>query len=163
MIGYLKRASHFLYIKYFKELNISNKNLKNVEMDTYKLKELNNRLPNLKILYEILVDNKGYYLPKWESKSCTYSYLMKIVKDSTIFKVMRQNITKPPMIKQTKTIEDLLDIIGSILTKKGLSLGFDIDKRPDKEWVLNILYFLEPKNPVFFFEEESLERQFPKG
>jgi len=53
-------------------------------MEKYTLKALNEKLGNLETLYHILVDNKGLYLPKWESRSCTFTFLL-IIKINKIF------------------------------------------------------------------------------
>ncbi len=132
-------------------------------MENLSLKELNKKIPDCKFLYDILVDNKGYYLPKFSSKSCTLSYLMKIVKDPTVFKPFRAKISKPPYVKQRKTVEDLLNIVEELLKKDKLTLGLDPDTRPDKEWLIDVLHMINPKHPIFLYEDHALEREFPKG
>lgn len=131
-------------------------------MEKQNIKELNSQLPNCRTLYEVLVDNKGYYLPKWQSHSCTVEYLLELVKNEKIFRVKRSEISRPPIIKQKKTVEELIDMVEELLKKKNLNLGFKGERKPDKEWIINILHHLDPKNPIFHFEEDKLTREFPK-
>ena len=131
-------------------------------MKKVNLKEINSQLPNLRTLYNILVDNKGYFLPSFESHACTSKYLMRVIKDERVFRVLRNNITEPGIIKQNKTVNELFDIISRILKDKNLDLGFDEDYHPDKDWLIKVLYHLEPKNPIFLFEEETITREIPE-
>ena len=131
-------------------------------MQKTNLKELNNKLPNLRTLYDILTDNKGYFLPKFHSKAWTLDYLLKVVGDQKIFKINRNLITKPPMVKQRKTVEELVEIINNLLKTKSLELGFSYDNQPDINWLIDVLFYLEPKNPIFTIEEDICERPFPK-
>ncbi len=94
-------------------------------MQKSNIKELNKKILNLKTFYDVLVDNKGHFLPRFRSKTCTFSYLMKVVRDQKILKVSRNSITKPA-VKQKKTVEDLVEIINNLLKTKSLSLGFEL-------------------------------------
>ena len=87
-------------------------------MEKLSLKELNKKLPDSRILHDILVDNKGYYLPKRSSKACTIPYSMRIVKDPKVLKPFRKQITKVPYVKQNKTVEELVDIANDLLKKR---------------------------------------------
>ncbi len=130
-------------------------------MKIVNLKEINSQLPNLRTLYNLLVENKGYFLPSFDSHACTAKYLMSIIKDNRIFKVLRKDITVPPGIKQKKTVDELSEMISGILKEKNLELGFDTDYHPNKDWLIKVLHYLSPENSVFEFEEESLFREMP--
>ena len=86
-------------------------------MKKWNIKELNTKLPSLGSLYDILVDSKGYYLPDFKNYACSRNYLLKIVKDESVFKVLKKEISEPPIIKQQKSVEDLLEIITEIIQK----------------------------------------------
>ena len=129
-------------------------------MDSINIKELNEKIPNLKTLYEILTDSKGLYLPKFESHACTLNYLMKVIKDEKTFTITRDKITEPPIVKQNKNVGELMEIITEVLDKKKIYLGFDEEKMPNKDWLIKVLNAIEPKNPIFLLEEEIIKRQF---
>ena len=44
-----------------------------------------------------------------------------------------------------------------MLLEKKKDLGLDISKLPDKQWMLDILFFLEPQNKLFNFKGEETE------
>ncbi len=85
---------------------------------------------------------------------------MKVIKDERTFKINRDKITEPPVVKQNKNVEELMEAITELLDKKKMCLGFDEEKKPNKDWLVKGLYALEPKNTIFILEEELIKRQF---
>ena len=61
---------------------------------------------------------------------------MKVIRDEKIFKVKRKIIINPPLVKQKKTVNELIEIIDNLLESKKLSLGFTQDNSPDKDWLI---------------------------
>ena len=57
--------------------------------------------------------------------------------------------------KKVKKI-DLYAALSFLLEKKK-DLGLDISKLPDKQWMLDILFFLEHQNKLFNFKGEETE------
>ena len=131
-------------------------------MKKVNLREINSQLPNLQTLYNILVDNKGYFLPTFESHACTAKYLMGIIKDEKIFKVLRKDIAEPGILKQKKTVDELVEIISDFLKEQNLELGFDSENLPNKDWLIKVLYHLKPKHAAFLFEDEAITREIPE-
>jgi hypothetical protein len=70
---------------------------------------------------------------------------MKVVSNQTIFKVNRNLITKLLKVMQRKIVEELVDLINNLLKPKRVILAFDNESFPNKNWLINVFFFLEPE------------------
>jgi hypothetical protein len=96
------------------------------------------------------------------SKTITAHYLQSIL-ENKIYSVKRNEISmNATTYKKIKKL-DLYMMVSAILENKKLNLGFDIYKIPNKQWLLDILQHLDPKNSLFSFKEDTNEIpiQFP--
>ena len=118
-------------------------------------KELWERFPTVRHLYSYLEDKKGLYLPYYEDmknrdQAITIDYLVEVLKGAA-FPIARGSIRKPPRIKKPVLKLELQEKIEKISNKKCLFLE---GRLPAKEWLLEVLYSLNPKDELFTDEEE---------
>ncbi len=117
--------------------------------------ELREIFPTVGTLYNYLEDKKGLYLPFYggdgnRDQSITVDYLFEILK-GTAFSIRRENIKKPPRVKKACLKWELQEKIEKVSNKKCL---FPEGRLPSKEWLLEVLYSLDPSDEVFTMESE---------
>ncbi len=125
--------------------------------------ELRQRLPTIRDQYKFLVDEKKLYLPKWKilrnrPKCITEKYLLGILMGQ-IFSIKEDKIKKPKDITKNLTKLELQKILEGLVDKP---LGFEIDREPDRKWLVKVIYSLSPNNEVFQSTEQELGKLLPK-
>lgn len=111
------------------------------------LKDVNKFIRTKFHTYEIL--SKVYYLPDFKSKAITKEYLQNYCLDPIpIFVVRRDEIIMHHPRFNNHTALELLEFLQKMVeTKKSKPLGLDSDSLPNKEWMINLLMFLDPTDP----------------
>lgn len=49
---------------------------------------------------------------------------------------------------------ELVEIINNLLKTKPLSCGYEPENMPDKDWLIDVPYYLEPKNPILLYKRK---------
>ncbi|CAD8169671.1 unnamed protein product [Paramecium pentaurelia] len=109
------------------------------------IEEANRLVGSLKSLYTGLV-LKEYYLPKFKSASFKSEYLLGFVQ-MRVFTCQAKNIKIAYLIKEATKIDlyrELHQLVG-----KEIDLGLTSQKLPDREWLINVLYFVSPNHSYF--------------
>ncbi|CAD8176141.1 unnamed protein product [Paramecium pentaurelia] len=115
---------------------------------TYKvitIEEANRLVGSLKSSYTGLV-LKGYYLPKLKSACITSEYSLGVAL-MRVFICQAKDIKIAYLIKQAKKIDlyrELHQLVG-----QEIDLDFTSKMLPDREWLINVLYFVFPNHSYF--------------
>lgn len=93
-----------------------------------------------------MLKSEGLYLPKIEASCIKTDYLLGVA-NNKYFSISINKVTFCP--KQTKKVSKL-DLFLDIQSKmENIIFGFDINYLPDREWLVNILFTIDPNNKVF--------------
>jgi hypothetical protein len=129
-------------------------------MEKKPITHLNFLVPGVKALYDILVDQKHYFLPEFGRPATSQEYLYGII-TGRIFAIKQDKI-KPCRVIKKCTALDLFDIMKNLI--RDLPLGFDETNMPDKEWMEKVIFSLSPDHAIFKeSKEEVIYREIPKG
>ena len=102
---------------------------------------------------------EGYYLPKLKSPSITGDYLWKVLNDN-VFRMKTSEIKFGVTFKNIQK-NHIFEEIENLLIQKHLKpLGFYQEKLPDKDWLKNLLFTLNPQH--HFFSKFSKSDNVPK-
>ena len=96
--------------------------------------------------YAIFIQ-KNLYLPKYKSKTITGNYLYSLSLKE-IFSVRRDQI-HPAYDYQNNSKLKLFEILVNDIKKTVFQLGFDQFKLPDKQWLVDIIFYMKPNHRMF--------------
>ena len=113
-------------------------------------------VPNLQSFYDILSEIKGFYLPKFDSKCITEEYLLSVAKKQ-VFTISKDKI-KFGSLKTKKFRTDLMEILQGLTQ---LPLGFTEEHYPNKRWLINCIYSLNPLHKIFQTPYSGFTRELP--
>jgi len=119
---------------------------------------LNKFIKNQKGLYDILVNQKGLYLPNLETKAITDKYLIGVLKGE-FFRIERTACKVPPKPTKRVSVPDLIEILEKLSQK---TLGFDVLTPPNKEWLVSVIYALDANHDLFAPIHAKEMREIPK-
>lgn len=111
---------------------------------------LNRMIGNVKNFYFALLD-KGWYLPSYNKGSLSFSYLWNVFSDKC-FRIQREKVKKAIVFKNLTKMQ-----VFEALNAKVRNLGFQTEKLPEKQWMLDVLYTIDPENRIFNREEGIIE------
>jgi hypothetical protein len=94
-----------------------------------------------------MVRKLGYYLPEDHTKAMTCSFLLKTAQ-GTIWRIKTSDVKPYVTLFLTWSCVDLLAYIKEVLLKDEI-VGFDLDKMPDKRYMLNIIHTINPGHEMF--------------
>ncbi len=103
-------------------------------------------LANRENLYR-MVSAEGWFLPESESKAVTVNYLLG-VSSGKFFRIRVSEVHHYPAEKKTWKKLDLFIYLSDVHLRS-VNLGFDYLHLPDRNYLLSILYTLEPTHEVF--------------
>lgn len=101
-----------------------------------------------------LVHDEGYYLPSFKCRAITNNYLQGILA-GRYFRFYKNQIQIPPEIKKEWSKLDLLAFIQGRVGNA--DLGFGPEKMPDRAFLQNVVYTLDPTLEIF----SGVRRQEP--
>jgi hypothetical protein len=113
-------------------------------------------LPNKHALYELLAVEQRYYLPDEMSRCISEKYLLGVAKGDYFRKKIEE--IKYYFGPVNATAAKLYEVL---FNKVETNLGFDIETLPNKKWLADVLYTIDPKNVIFNHPIEETTREFP--
>jgi hypothetical protein len=129
-------------------------------MEKTPITHFNYFVPSCKALYEILVEDKHYFLPGYGDQTITQEYLYKVM-IGQVSTIKDQNIKEWGLLKHATAV-DLYDILKSLAGSK--PSGFDETSLPSKHWMAKVIYALNPQHSIFKdTAEEIFYREVPKS
>lgn len=119
-------------------------------MNEYPVHVLNKILPSKRELYDLLTNSSDFALklPSISSKAVSIKYLLSVA-NGTVFSI-KQSAYRETARKSFLSKVDYYAELG----KLSPNLGFEVDALPDKKWLKNVLYSLQPDHD--FFKNESI-------
>src|SRR5690242_5023322 len=113
-------------------------------------RELREKFPTAESLYSHLEIAKGFYLPVYEDaqnrdQAITIDYLFDVLNGSA-FAIQREAIKKPPRLQKSCLKIELKEKIEKLSSKPCL---FPEGRLPAKEWLVEVLYSLNPQDELF--------------
>jgi hypothetical protein len=116
------------------------------QMAKMSIKYANHILGSKANLYR-LVQLEGWYLPKKEARCCTTNYLFMIV-NGAVYRIGTADI-RPYIVEKIRLPKiDLITMLETNLLR-GQVLGFQPEKLPDRQWLLNVIHSLDCNNEIF--------------
>lgn len=112
------------------------------QLEEISLSSLNKLLGSVQNFYMALLD-QGWSLPKFNRNSITFHYLWSVFMGEC-FRIKRSEVKKGILFKKVSK-KYLFEQITLIVE----NFGFSNEKIPDKEWLIDILFTLEPNNEIF--------------
>ncbi|KAL4500834.1 hypothetical protein ABPG72_020068 [Tetrahymena utriculariae] len=98
----------------------------------------------------------GYYLPSRGSQCISSQYLIGVM-NKQIYCPQRVQVTAG---RQTYKKCKKVEIYNQLCKSKNDTLGFDITRLPDKQWLIDVLYLLNSEHELFqFCENQEKEEQ----
>ena len=130
------------------------------ETITQHISALNAFLPNIDALYLISQEGTyGFYLPKRNSRCITIEYLLQLsnrevfsIEQSKAIKYDNYKILK---IEKIQLYKELMKQITKISEKK---LGFTYKNLPNKKWLVDVLFTINPDNTLFTLLDKEIYR-----
>jgi hypothetical protein len=117
-------------------------------------------LNNKKNLYHTLV-SLGYFLPNIKSKACTCAYLF-FVLNERVFAIKNNRIKHHRLPNVKLTALDLMIRIDKLLAELKLKpLGLQFPNSPNKGWLLDVFFTLNPSNEVFHHPDDDRRVRVP--
>ena len=125
---------------------------------------INNFLPNLDALYEILSSGSyNFFLPARRSRCITSDYLLDLSSRKIYFKTKSEVKIHPNEaglhIEKILLYTALKEILGK---STNLPLGFDEECLPDKHWLITVLYTLNPNHDLLRRFDQVVFREISK-
>ena len=127
----------------------------NLPLQQVSLAEINKMFGSLENMY-LAVHQLGFYLPELKSSCITVFFLLGVVKGE-VFSVKTEKIAPGGakcIFKKTKLqiYEELYELVQKQIIK---DLGFDLSRLPNKQYMLDLIWVINPKNDLFLIKEES--------
>ena len=101
----------------------------------------------------------NFHLPNINSSAVTVAYLLKLASREYYSLNKDKHRRAPRIIDKTLNFDDLLKELAKVV--KG-QLGFETEKCPNRQWVLDCLYSEAPSHPIFFKNSFTVYRSLPK-
>ena len=119
---------------------------------TMSIRYANLILGNKQNLYR-LVSEEGYYLPRYDSRCITTNYLLEVMKGS----VFRICATDVKVCLSERIRYSKIDMISLLETKYlgNTKLGITPDALPNREWLVNVIYTIDPYHDMFVGTSET--------
>jgi hypothetical protein len=114
------------------------------------LSSLNLLLGNVKNFYFALLD-KGWALPAFTKNAITFQYLWDIFTQKS-FRIQRSELKKGVLFRKVSK-KYLFEELNRVIQ----NLGFTSEKLPDKEWMVDLLFTVDPKNNIFLKGGNQIE------
>lgn len=125
---------------------------------------LNAFIPNIDALYSILQEGTfAFYLPKRNSRCVTQEYLLQL-SNRTLFALENNLIVKYDNYRMLR-IEKLQlfkELEKYITSNKKKPLGFTFKNMPNKRWLTDVLFTLDPDNRLFKLLDKDIYRKISK-
>jgi hypothetical protein len=139
-------------------MEIQIQNNENVAVERMKISQLNELLGNVENFYYQVVQH-GFFLPDPKKKTVTVDYLYGVIMGN-YFGIQKTDIRVGHIFKYVSKV----DLYFELKNTTAKELGFDLNSLPNKSWILDVLFTLNPNHP-FFFPPQSSEptRPFPIG
>ena len=110
------------------------------------LKEINNMFGRMDNFYYSVLQ-LGYYLPKLGSSTVTSDYLLGVVKGNYFCPKNSEICLGGASTVKMRSKVQLYELLLPILEKKTtLELGFDLSKLPNKQFLLDLIYLINPEH-----------------
>lgn len=125
--------------------------------------EIRKRLPSVWAIYRFIVDKQKVYLPEWKYKFkkpkwATEKYLKDVMLKNNF--ALDKNKKKDPEELEIKlTRGELISILEQITNKP---LGFETGREPPKEWLVTVIYSLNPDHQMFKPVANEIKRTVTK-
>lgn len=119
-------------------------------MNQYPVHAVNKLLPSKRELYDILSHSDQYslQLPKFGSKTITIQYLLQVA-NGTYFAIRKQDYKEVKIRSALNKIDYYAEVMKTVP-----NLGFGIDNLPDKKWLRDVLFSINPQHQ--FFEIQAI-------
>lgn len=110
------------------------------------LAQLNSKVKSRHHLYSLL--SRKYKLPAFTSKAINTAYLYACcVSPCPIFRIRNEDYHPHFVVTKHVNAKEILDTIEELLREKHLPVsGFDAERLPDLDWLINVYFFLSPKD-----------------
>ncbi|KAL4463836.1 hypothetical protein ABPG74_005773 [Tetrahymena malaccensis] len=134
-------------------MSLNQNNAQNSQIAT--LHQINQMFGSLENMY-LSVEQLGYYLPDLKCSCITAYFLIRVV-NGEIFSVKRSKIA-PGGAKtiKNKTKIELYEILYSLAQQQEKKdLGFDLNRLPNKQYILDLIHVLKPNHSLFKLEDDS--------
>lgn len=146
----------------FEEVQNSDR-IMEIEDERIPLEEIRSRLPTVWDQYKFITEAEKIYLPRWENishkpKWASEKYLVGVMLKK-YFGLKRELIRKPVSVVKRQTKGELVKILEGLVKKP---LGFDMDRKPPKKWLVKIIYSLNPNHEIFQPATEKIMKLIPK-
>ena len=132
-----------------------------MQLNDFPIEKLSLYTPTKAVLYRIMIQNYNYFLPSESSKAVTEDYLLGVLKGN--YFGMKFEERKELRLKNDITASklDLIEEISKLVKKP---LGFTLNQTPDRDWLLDILNTLNPKNKIISGDPATVfTRKLPKS
>lgn len=123
-----------------------------MNLNQYPVHAVNKLLPSKRELYDVLTHSEHYslQLPKFGSKTITIRYLLEVA-NGVFFSIKKHDFKE----FKSKAYLNKIDYFAE-LTKLVPNLGFGIDNLPDKKWLRDVLYSINPGHQFFEIQMVNL-------
>ena len=111
-------------------------------MEEISLSSLNKLLGSVQNFYMALVD-QGWSLPKFNRNCITFQYLWNVFMGSC-FRIKRSELKKGFLFKKISK-KELFETLNLVIP----NLGFSNEKIPEKEWLIDVFFTIQPENDIF--------------
>jgi len=101
--------------------------------------------------YDNLVGYRNLYLPRFTSLAISEPYVDAVYRNEVFF-IRKDHVKRPNYVKKCVSAELMKSVNDEITKQKLLPLGIDETCPPNKEWLIDILYTLNP-DCEFFTED----------
>lgn len=106
------------------------------------------KFPTVRSMYEFL-EMEGWYLPEFQKHGNVHrcfdeDYLMRLILEQA-FRIQRSEIRVAPTLKRSCKKEELVGILDKLVENR-TNFG---PRTPPKEWIVNVIHTIDPKNSIF--------------
>ena len=99
-----------------------------------------------------MVKALGWFVPEYASKAVTVQYL-NYVMNGAVFRMKKTDMKRHSLEVKSYSA---MDLVGAIETKLGHKMGFELQKLPNREYLLDVLFTLDDQHEVFQGNQEKL-------
>lgn len=120
-------------------------------MNQYPIHAVNKLLPSKRELYDVLSHSDHYslQLPKFGSKAITINYLLQVA-NGNYFSIRKQDYKEV----KTRSALNKIDFYAQLMTMVP-NWGFGIDNMPNKKWLRDVLFSINPGHQFFEIQNSN--------
>lgn len=125
---------------------------------------LRQKFPDVRTLYEYMVERRGLYLPSWPKsgerpKCLTQRYLFDVMIGKA-YSITKDKIKTPSETRRIMTKGENYKRIGK--ASRTTKLLFEEDREPKIDWLVTVIYSLKPDHEMFKSAFQDVRRTVPK-